>query len=181
MRGWLGRATTGWRAQIREHGGMRLFVAGGTGLIESNVIRCVLHTQRDVIVTEYDNRTFACDLASPYHVAEFDRFESVHDDIADRATGVHGVGLTWREWRDLQHRCRQGDEQLGAHAPHPRTLRCRRVNHRSRGRPSPPAVVGALAGPLFVTSHESSTAAAVSSAGRHSSGPRASAAEANIG
>jgi dTDP-D-glucose 4,6-dehydratase len=68
---------------MREQGGMQLFVAGGTGLVGSNLIRCMLRTQRDVLVTNDSNLTFACNLAST-HVADFDRFEFVHDDIADR-------------------------------------------------------------------------------------------------
>ena len=72
---------------------MKLFVTGGAGFIGSNFIRCVLGTRKDFSIVNYDNLTYAGNLANLESVADNPNYEFVKGDICDAAaseTAMHG-------------------------------------------------------------------------------------------
>ncbi len=64
---------------------MRIFVTGGAGFIGSNFIRHVLDTRKSFSIVNYDQLTYAGNLANLESVADNPDYEFVKGDICDAA------------------------------------------------------------------------------------------------
>lgn len=64
---------------------MKILVTGGAGFIGSNFIRYVLDSREDISIVNYDNLTYAGNLANLESVADNPNYEFVKGDVCDAA------------------------------------------------------------------------------------------------
>jgi dTDP-glucose 4,6-dehydratase len=70
---------------------MKIFVTGGAGFIGSNFIRYALDSREDISIVNYDNLTYAGNLANLESVADNRNYDFVKGDICNAATVETGM------------------------------------------------------------------------------------------